>query len=367
EAGAIIVATGGRPLAEAGTSPVAGPGETTSRLAPQRDAGVIAHLLHLPQDADGFFIAERRRLRPENHVDRGVYVCGAAHGRATAREVELEALSTAYRALQHLRAGKVTNHAPVAEVAAERCTGCGTCATLCPASAISLRAGEGVLSQARVDPMLCQACGSCAVACPVGAIDLHRHRRVELLAAIEAALASSPGEGRVRVLVLGCEWSSHAAAELAGARHLAYPSETRLIAVPCSARFDATHLLWAFHCGADGIYLGACPPGECHHGQGNRHAQERVAGLQRLLQAAGFDARRLRLEWTTPDDAEGFVARITAFTELVRALGPSPLRSSRPPEATPALATWPQALGQALAPAALALEERRGRPGPAGR
>ena len=57
----------------------------------------------------------------------------------------------------------------------------------------------------------------------------------------------------------------------------------------CSARFDPYHILWAFINGADGVLLGACPPGECHYGTGNLYAQERVAVLQKALADRGVN------------------------------------------------------------------------------
>jgi coenzyme F420-reducing hydrogenase delta subunit len=44
-----------------------------------------------------------------------------------------------------------------------------------------------------------------------------------------------------------------------------------------------------------------------------------------MLAESGFDPRRLRLEWITPDDPHDFVDKIMGFTKLVRALGPSPV------------------------------------------
>ena len=83
--------------------------------------------------------------------------------------------------------------------------------------------------------------------------------------------------------------------------------------------------VWALFSGADGVFLGACPPGDCHYVNGNRHAQERFDTLRSLLAESGFDPRRLRLEWITPDDAHDFVTKITDFTNQVRALGASPV------------------------------------------
>jgi heterodisulfide reductase subunit A len=220
----------------------------------------------------------------------------------------------------------VRSQAAVATVDDDLCTGCGSCAATCPFGAISLAGRDGVLALSQVDPLRCVSCGSCVVACPAKAISVPLGSDAEIVAQVEAALAAPPEDGQIRVVAFGCEWSSHAAAELAGASRLTYPAEVRLIRVPCAARFDPAHVLWALHCGADGVFLGGCPPGECHYLAGNRHAQERIGGLQALWATAGFDSRRVSLEWIRPDDPSEFVARITAFVTLVRALGPSPLR-----------------------------------------
>ncbi len=293
-----------------------------SPLVPQPDASVVAHMLGIPQDENGFFPEVRYRLRPQNYVERGIYVCGAAHHPTGWAEAEFQASSAAFRAVRHLAAGQVTSQASVAVVDEKLCTGCGSCVETCPFGAISMRRREGVLDLSQIDPLLCKGCGNCAVACPVKAIDLPLDSDGQVLAQIEAALASASQVGRPCILAFGCEWSSHAAAELAGVNRLSYPVEVRLIRVGCSARFDPVHILWAFFSGAKGVFLGACPPGDCHYVNGNRHAQERIKALRGMLAERSFDPRRLRLEWITPDDPHDFVGKITDFTNLVRALGP---------------------------------------------
>ncbi len=311
DVGAIIVATGAQP-----------------------DASVLAHRLGISQDEHGFFPEARYRLRPEGYAERGIYVCGAAHQPADVRETELQAISAAFKALRRLRAGVVSNGAPTARVDPALCTGCANCVAPCPFDAIAMQGRAEAVDLAQIDPMLCTGCGNCVVVCPVKAISQPIDSDAQVLAQIEAALGPTNGrnpsgllrpEGfagpsRVRILVFGCEWSGHAAAELAGANKLSYPVETRLIRLRCSARFDPIHILWALVNGADGVLLTACAPGQCHYIDGNRYAEERSQTLRSLLAGNGFDPRRLRLEWIVPDDPHDFVKKVTDFTELVAKL-----------------------------------------------
>jgi len=289
-------------------------------LAPQPDASALAHMLRLAQDDDGFFPEVRYRLRPENYADRAIYVCGAAHYPVDWREAEFQAIGAAFRALRHIRSGLATSHAPAAEVDAALCTGCGNCVPACSFDAIDMHKRDGILDLAQVDALLCKGCGNCVVVCPPKAIGMARGADGQILAQIDAALART--DGQPRIVAFGCEWSGHAAAELAGARRLRYPANIRPIRLGCSTRLDPAHILWAFYDGADGVFVGACPPGDCHYVDGNRHAQERIDTLRQGLAARGFDARRLRLEWVTPDDPRDFVTKVTDFAQLIQALGP---------------------------------------------
>jgi heterodisulfide reductase subunit A len=297
-----------------------------SPLVPQPDAGFVAHMLKIDQDENGFFPQMRDRLRPEDRCDRGIYICGAAHYPCDWQEAEFQAINAAFRTIRHIRAREITRHWSTAFVDSERCTGCGTCVEACPYHAISMKKRDGLFDISQIDAWLCKGCGSCAVTCPVRAISLSDESDAQLLGQIEAALADNPEDNRGRVLIFGCAWSGHAAAELAGARHLSYPLDTRLIPLGCSARFDPLHALWGFFNGADGVFIAACPPGDCHYINGNQSLQKRVENLHQLLAGYGFDPRRLRLAWTPPDDPHLFVEKITDFTDLLQALSRNPIQ-----------------------------------------
>jgi heterodisulfide reductase subunit A len=82
-------------------------------LVPQPDASVVARMLGIAQDANGFFPEVHHRLRPQNYAERGIYVCGAAHYPLPWTEAEFQGARAAFKAVRHLRAGQVTSHAPV--------------------------------------------------------------------------------------------------------------------------------------------------------------------------------------------------------------------------------------------------------------
>ena len=53
------------------------------------------------------------------------------------------------------------------KVALEKCTGCGTCAEVCPVEAIKIENDK-----AQIDEEECVDCGTCVEECPEGALSL---------------------------------------------------------------------------------------------------------------------------------------------------------------------------------------------------
>jgi len=290
----------------------------TMPLVPQEDARALASLLSLPLDETGFLAEPRLRLRPGRYVDAGIYVLGSAQQPADSAEALFQAYLTSARAMRFLDQERITIETPLASIDPDLCTGCGNCSQVCPTQAIRLKKRDGVLSLSAVEALRCIGCGSCVVVCPVKAVFLPGWDDLETPAQISAAFETWPEPGP-RILALACEWSAYGAADMAGVQHIAYPPNVRLIRMNCSARFDAYHILWAFLNGADGVFLGACPPGECHYGLGNLYARERVEKLKTELAAHGVDPRRLHLEFLTVDDGAKFARAVSGFVaELER-------------------------------------------------
>lgn len=295
----------------------------TMPMVPTENTGSLSSLLGLPQDEAGFLAEPRVRLRPGRYADPGIYVLGSAQQPADTAEALFQAYLTSSRALRFLSQGNLKVESTVAKIDPALCTGCGNCTRVCPTFAIKLEKRDGVLSLSAIDDMRCIGCGNCVVVCPAKAISLPGWDNIEIPAQISAALKPDSLEGGrskpgiPKVLVLACEWSAYAAADMAGTRRLRYPANVRIIRMNCSARFDPFHILWAFLNGANGVFLGACPPGECHYGTGNLYAKERVEVLKKELRQHGVDPNCLHLEYLSVEDGAKFAKTLTDFVEEI--------------------------------------------------
>jgi heterodisulfide reductase subunit A len=210
--------------------------------------------------------------------------------------------TAAARAARFIARATIERPSTSAVVDPQLCTGCAQCVETCAFDAIQM-----LPPLAHIDPFLCLACGNCVAACPSKAIDLPGASDAQIYAQIDAALARR-GDGETRSLIFACSWSGFAAMELAGARRMAYPATTRVVELPCSARLDPLHVLYALLHGADRVTLALCPPGECHYGQGNQFARARLETLRAQLAAHGIAPDRVRSAQMMGDDATAWVA-----------------------------------------------------------
>ena len=294
-------------------------------LIPNDNSQTLAALLGLPQDEAGFLAEPRMRLRPGRYADPGIYVLGSAQQPADTTEALFQAYLTSSRTARFLSQDTISVQTPVASIDAALCTGCGNCPQVCPTLAIHLEKRDGLLSLSEVDELRCIGCGNCVVVCPVKAISLPGWDNIEIPAQISAALQSHT-DGAIKVIALACEWSADAAAEMAGVQRIPYPPNVSILRMNCSARFDPYHILWAFLNGADGVFLGACPPGQCHYGIGNLYAQERVEKLKSELTAHGIDPNRLCLQFLTLDNGKEFAQAVQTFVDDLSIRIPHKLR-----------------------------------------
>ncbi len=124
-----------------------------------------------------------------------------------------------------------------------------------------------------------------------------------------------------------CNWCSYAGADLCGVSRYQYPTNIRSVRVMCSTRISPHIVLDIFKAGADGILLGGCHIGDCHYISGNYYTEKRVRLMKKLLEESGLEPERLRLEWVSASEGEKFSKVVSEFTEQVRKLGPSKVKS----------------------------------------
>jgi coenzyme F420-reducing hydrogenase delta subunit len=130
-----------------------------------------------------------------------------------------------------------------------------------------------------------------------------------------------------KILGFLCNWCSYAGADLCGVSRFQYPPNIRVVRVMCSTRVDPVHVLKALKAGADGVFLGGCHIGDCHYLTGNYHTQHKIAMTKKLLEAAGIDPRRLRLEWVSASEGERFSKVVQKFTDEIMEMGPLNIKS----------------------------------------
>ena len=295
--------------------------------APDEETGWLAEMLRLAQDTDGYLTELRVRLRPERYLERGVYVCGNAHRPCDPGMAQFQAFSAASRALRHLARGGMTLTGPGAQIADDKCTGCNDCARACPFFAITMLerqvesvgyGPDGAVSLASVDPLMCTGCGNCVSICPVSAATLSGWSDTQLEAQMDVAIN---GNQEPRIVVFGCEWSGHAAAELAGAEMREYPADIRMVRLDCTGRLHSGLILDAFEKGAAGVLVLGCAPKLCHYERGNERAAAACQQAEEITGLMGVDPSRLRLAWAPPDDGAALAELITEFAEGVRDAG----------------------------------------------
>ncbi|HEY49701.1 MAG TPA: hydrogenase iron-sulfur subunit [Dehalococcoidia bacterium] len=124
-------------------------------------------------------------------------------------------------------------------------------------------------------------------------------------------------------LIIGflCNWCSYAGADMAGTSRMAYPSNIRIIRVPCSGRVDPLLIVKCFQEGADAVLVAGCHPGDCHYNEGNYYSRRRFAVLRALLDFMGIDKERFRVEWVSASEGKRFSQIVSQFTEDMNRIG----------------------------------------------
>jgi NADH-quinone oxidoreductase subunit E len=127
-----------------------------------------------------------------------------------------------------------------------------------------------------------------------------------------------------------CNWCCYAGADLAGVSRIQYPHNIRIIRIMCSSRIEPSIILEMFIQGIDGVFIGGCHPGDCHYIEGNYHAVHRIELTKKLLEKAGVNPERLRLEWVSASEGQRFAEIMKDTSQKIKSLGPNPVSGRNP-------------------------------------
>jgi coenzyme F420-reducing hydrogenase delta subunit len=125
-----------------------------------------------------------------------------------------------------------------------------------------------------------------------------------------------------KIAAFVCNWCTYTGADLAGTSRLKYPTNIKMIRVPCTGRIDPLFIIKAFEKGADGVLISGCHPGDCHYNAGNYHARRRWILFQELLGYIGIDSSRLQFSWVSASEGKKFVDIVKEVTNVIKEKGP---------------------------------------------
>lgn len=271
-------------------------------------------LLKVSTNEDGFFQEAHVKLRPLDFPNEGVYLGGCARSPKNLRETIEEALGAAMRAAIPMNRGYVETEGIVASIDSEECVGCELCAEVCAFGAVDVSETEPNVIEA-----LCKGCGACSSTCPEEAIDVVHFTGEQITSQVDMALSEKPEQ---KIIAFCCHWCALGAADLAGVSRFEYPANVRIVRVMCSGRVDPSFVLKAFERGALGVLVAGCEFPTCHYINGNHYALRNMQMTKRLLEKAGIDPERLRLEWISASQGDRFARTIKEFTKVMDEKGP---------------------------------------------
>lgn len=144
----------------------------------------------------------------------------------------------------------------------------------------------------------------------------------------EEEKSTPPSDFEPEIVAFCCHYCSYAAADLAGSMRLSYPTNIKILKIPCTGKVDVLYLLKAFEDGADGVIVAGCEEGTCHFINGNIKAKKKVNYTKKILDEIGLSGDRLEMYNLSAAMGQKFADLAEEMTKRIKKLGPSPIRES---------------------------------------
>jgi coenzyme F420-reducing hydrogenase delta subunit len=110
---------------------------------------------------------------------------------------------------------------------------------------------------------------------------------------------------------------------------LKYPTNIRIVRVPCTGKVDVLHILRSIEKGADGVYVVGCLEGDCHYNSGNLRARKRVEQAQKILDTIGIGGERVQMYNLSSAEGPRFARIAAEMVEKIHKLGPNPIKRAK--------------------------------------
>jgi len=127
-----------------------------------------------------------------------------------------------------------------------------------------------------------------------------------------------------KIISFCCNWCGYSTVELTSANKKRI-SNIGMIKVMCSGRVEPEFIFEALKNGADGVLIIGCHLGDCQYESGNYKTRRKILLLKKLLSQFGISPKRVRLEYCSAEERQGFAQVVEDFVEEIKKIGPNPL------------------------------------------
>ncbi len=173
---------------------------------------------------------------------------------------------------------------PVCVVDEQFCRGCGICEEVCPFAIPRVSIKKDGLTTAYISAETCVGCGICAGSCPTAAIV---QKKNENLSDFEDLLKNRDLDGQY--VVFACS------------RSPLPDSSDELIQVSCIGRIDISTMLYCLAAGATGVGIMCRERYTCPYSQGGDHGEKRIKLTKKVASYCGLNGERIALLSPYPD------------------------------------------------------------------
>jgi heterodisulfide reductase subunit A len=154
-------------------------------LEPDPESENIRKMFNLSCSAEGWFLERHPKLAPVSSFNDGIFIAGCCQGPKDIPDTVAQAGAAAAEAFSLIDLGNIEMEPNTAFIIESECSGCKSCISLCPYSAISF---DPVKKKSIINEAICKGCGTCVASCPSGSIVQNLFEDSEIISEINGLL-----------------------------------------------------------------------------------------------------------------------------------------------------------------------------------